>query len=75
MLVTRKSSISGEINSIDLPITEEQIVRFESGELIQRAFPQLTAEQREFILTGITPEEWKVAFPDEDEDEDVNIYK
>ena len=73
MLVTRKSSISGEINSIDLPITEEQIVRFESGELIQRAFPQLTAEQREFILTGITPEEWKVAFPDEDED--VNIYK
>jgi len=68
MIVTRKSAISGKTNSLDLPITEEQIVRFETGELIQRAFPQLSAEQREFILTGITPEEWKATFSDEDED-------
>lgn len=28
------------------------------GKLIQHAFPSLTADEREFILTGMTPEEW-----------------
>ena len=26
--------------------------------LIQRAFPDLSADDREFILTGVSPEEW-----------------
>lgn len=30
--------------------------------LIQNAFPNLTAEEREFILTGITPEQWDEIF-------------
>lgn len=36
-----------------------------TGMLIQDAFPMLTPEQREFIKTGITPEEWDAAFGDE----------
>jgi hypothetical protein len=35
--------------------------------LIQDAFPTLTADEREFILTGITSEEWDEIFPEEDE--------
>lgn len=32
------------------------------GQLIQNAFPNLTADQREFMMTGITPKEWKLIF-------------
>ena len=58
MEITRKSAFTGITRTIDLPITEEQMVSFNKGELIQVAFPQLTADQREFILTGVTSEEW-----------------
>ena len=27
--------------------------------LVQDAFPELNDEQREFVLTGVTPDEWK----------------
>jgi hypothetical protein len=29
--------------------------------------PNLTADEREFIMTGITPDEWDAAFEDLDE--------
>jgi hypothetical protein len=41
--------------------------------LIQEAFPGLSEDDRELILTGYTPAEWAEIFPqegDEDEDED-----
>lgn len=65
MIVTKKSMYSGKFNTMDLPITEEQIARWQSGTLIQNAFPNLNADQREFLMTGILPEEWDVMFPDE----------
>jgi len=37
------------------------------GALIQDAFPYLDNEEREFILTGITPAEWDEMFGDEDD--------
>lgn len=33
--------------------------------LIQNHFPYLSADDREFILNGVTPEEWDEAFPPE----------
>lgn len=36
------------------------------GQHIQIAFAGLPAEQREFLITGITPEEWKKIFGDEE---------
>ncbi len=63
MLVTRKSQLSGIEDTHDLPITEEQMHAFETGTLVQKAFPHLTPPDREFILTGITPEEWAKTFP------------
>lgn len=67
MIITKKSMYSGKFNTMDLPITEEQIARWQSGTLIQNAFPNLNADQREFLMTGILPEEWDVMFPDEDD--------
>jgi hypothetical protein len=39
---------------------------WQSGERIQDAFSFLSPEEREFILTGITPAEWKKMFSEED---------
>lgn len=36
------------------------------GQYIQNAFPQLTAEEREFILSGTTAGEWREMFPKEE---------
>ena len=63
MLVTRLSPFSYTRNTIDLDITAEQLARYEQGnELIQNVFPDLSLEHREFIMTGITPEEWNSTF-------------
>lgn len=63
MLVTRLSPFSYTRNTIDLDITAEQLTRYENGEeLIQNVFPNLSPEHREFIMTGITPEEWDTTF-------------
>jgi hypothetical protein len=32
------------------------------GALIQDALPYLTADEREFLMTGITPDQWKKMF-------------
>jgi len=59
MIINKRSILTGKMNTMDLPVTIEQIDRFNAGELVQRVFPELTDEQREFILNGITPQEWK----------------
>jgi|TARA_R100000963_G_scaffold441_2_gene593 hypothetical protein len=59
MLLERTSMISNKTTTMELPITNEQLNRWEQGELIQNVFPDLTPDQREFIMTGITGEEWK----------------
>ena len=62
MKITRKSMFSGIIRTMDLPITKEQIDRWQAGELIQKVFPDLSCNQREFLMTGITREEWEQVF-------------
>lgn len=57
--VTRTSLISGKVHSKYIEgLTEKMMKKFENGTLIQVALKGLTFEEREFILTGITPEEW-----------------
>lgn len=58
MKITKTSIISGVTRTKDIPVTEEQLIYWNSGMLIQRAMPDLTDDQREFIMTGITQEEW-----------------
>lgn len=62
MIITRKSPFSGQLNSMEIPVTKEQLKDWNNGTLIQNAMPNLTADQREFIMTGITPEEWSEIF-------------
>jgi len=62
MTITKTSSFSGNTNTMDIDVTEGQIEAWKGGELIQRAMPNLTPDEREFIKTGITAEEWEELF-------------
>lgn len=62
MKITRQSTFSGKVRTMDLDITNEQILKYESGELLQDAFPNLTDDEREFFKSGITKEEWNNLF-------------
>lgn len=62
MLITRQSAWSGKVHTLDIPVTHEQIYEWQRGTLIQNAMPNLTADQREFLMTGITAEEWDEMF-------------
>tara|TARA_R100000951_G_scaffold28348_1_gene24314 strand:- start:274 stop:477 length:204 start_codon:yes stop_codon:yes gene_type:complete len=67
MKVTRTSAFTGVTRTLDLNISEQKLQDWEEGELLaQDAFPNLDDEEREFIMTGITPEEWNAAFGEEE---------
>ena len=65
MQVTKFSPISMKDHSREIPVTQEQLDAWKSGELIQTAMPNVAADDREFLMTGITPEEWDAHFSDE----------
>lgn len=65
MKITRKSPISGNVNTLELNITEEQMTDWKSGTLVQNAFPQLNPSEREFLITGILDSEWNDMFEEE----------
>lgn len=55
----RRSPFSGKSHRAVMKMTERQYEAWTiDGLLIQNAFPHLTAEEREFLMTGITPEDW-----------------
>ena len=68
MKVTRTSVLSGVTRTLDLPITEDDLRAWNGGMLIQDACPDLSDDEREFIMTGITSEEWAAEFGEEFEE-------
>jgi hypothetical protein len=67
MLITRKSILTGVTRVLEFDITEEQFDKYLKGELAQVAFPHLSPAAREFIMTGVTSEEWDDLFGEENE--------
>ena len=70
MIITRTSMLSGIERTLDIPVTMNQLQEYANGALIQNVMSNLTDDEREFILTGITSEEWDQAYDTIDEDED-----
>lgn len=62
MLIVRKSRHSDISHTREINVTQEQINKWMDGTLIQEAMPDVSKEDREFILSGITPEEWLEVF-------------
>jgi|11BtaG_2_1085332.scaffolds.fasta_scaffold02166_13 hypothetical protein len=69
MQITRISMFTNKVHTMDINVTQEQIALWENGTLIQDAMPNLSADEREFIKTGVTPSEWSEFFGEEDEDD------
>lgn len=65
MKIQKRSKLSGKIREMDIPVTTEQLEAWMNGELIQDVMPNISADEREFLMTGITPEEWDSVFSDE----------
>lgn len=66
VLLSRTSELTGERNFMRINISEQSFfLKFPrlysktKPERIQDVFPELTDDEREFIKTGITPEEWE----------------
>lgn len=69
MQVTKRSVLTGREHTREIEVEAEALEAWRSGRdgrLIQIAFPNLSADDREFLLTGSTPEEWESAFGEED---------
>ena len=65
MLITRTSQATGITRTMDLPVNEQQMIIYATtSALVQDVFPQLDDNQREFIMTGITAEEWDEIYSD-----------
>ena len=62
MEITKTSIHSGITRTFDLDVTEDEYADWKAGELIQNAMPRLNADEREFVKTGITAEEWEEIF-------------
>lgn len=63
-LFSKTCSVTG--NVFELTVSNEQLNKWKTGTFIQDAFPELTAGQREFIKTGITPEEFDSMFSEDE---------
>ena len=68
MKITRTSMFTGIERTLDLDFTAEQLAEWKNGALIQNAMPNLSAADREFVMTGVTAEEWHDEFGDEETD-------
>jgi len=57
-------------------VLEKDYHRWQDGEKVQNAFPYLSADNREMLISGICPTCWESTFGDEEdseEDEDYNL--
>lgn len=72
MKITRTSPVTGKINTLDLAITTEQLDKLLKGGYIQEILPHLSADEREFIISGIYPGEWDEIFSPLDEDDEID---
>lgn len=63
MLYTTNCILNGEEVSREIHgLTPAMVHAWKNGQMIQDAMPNIPAEEREFIITGITPEFWQATF-------------
>ena len=53
---------TGIEHTMEIPCTEAQLTAWHNGMLIQDAMPNVPTELREFLMTGVTPDEWRAIF-------------
>lgn len=69
MLIKRKSVISGIERTRNIPVDPEDFAMWQKGYgSIQDLMPYLNDNDREFILSGITADEWDSMFSEQIEE-------
>ena len=65
--VHKVSILSGKESSMVLPTRQGNLEPWiDTGALVQDMFPHFNVDQLEFLISGITPEEWDETFGSED---------
>lgn len=60
----KKCSVTGKKYSVT--VNKEKYIYWKTGNsYIQEIFPELNADQREFLISGTTPQEWSKMFREE----------
>ena len=71
MNIAKTSPVTGKVNTMRIDMSAmdymEAYSAWKKGTYIQNAFPKLTADEREFIMTGTMPGEYDAMFPEGDE--------
>ena len=68
MYIKRKSVISNIERTRNIPVNPDDYFAWQAGHAsIQELMPYLTDSDREFILSGITDDEWSTMFAEEEE--------
>ena len=68
MKISRTNGITKTTSTMDIDITPEQFEEWviskqiANGRMIQDIMPNISAGEREFLMTGITPEQWENMF-------------
>jgi hypothetical protein len=76
VIVSKRSIVSHQMNTMTFTgyraadiapwLADREAGR--NPKLVQDQFPLMTAEQREFLMSGISPSEWTKVFPAPDEE-------
>lgn len=56
-VISKECKVTGQLYTLKIPT--EKYIRWRHGkELCQNVFPDLSDDEREFLISGTTPEEW-----------------
>jgi hypothetical protein len=68
MIFIRTSILSGITRTKEFDVTDEQYNAWKCGALIQNVMPHLSFDEREFLISGTTAEEWEAFTEEADHD-------
>ena len=66
MRISQISPVTGNMNTMDLPISLAQLSEWKNGGLIQNVMPHLDPDEREFLISGCAPGDWDLMFSAEE---------
>ena len=67
-LIKARSVVTGKPTKMYMMVDIEDIKRWQEGAYVQDALSYLSIEEREFLITGIEPEDQKAIFATDDQE-------
>lgn len=75
MLLSKKHPFTGVVNSLELDTTPEELLSWQQGAMAQQAFPRLSPDEREFVISGLLSGEFDKLFEEEEEGATMALKK